>query len=185
MLDFDSEMSCLAERIGGFYGRYSDDILWICHPNEAPYVEEELKRSLSKLGGTTKINEAKTERSVFRRSDGELVCDTPIQYLGFTFDGTSARIRSQTLSKFWRRFLYAARSAKRAAGRSTTAPGIVYKRKIYRQFTHLGHRNLITYAKRSEAVMVTGAIRIQMRRHVPRIQKELDLRSADKRGTHT
>jgi hypothetical protein len=183
MLDFDSEMHCLAERIGGFYRRYSDDILWICHPNEAPYVEEELNRSLSKLGGTTKINEGKSERSLFcRTGDGELVSDTPIQYLGFTFDGTSTRIRSQTLSKFWRRFVYAARAARRAAHQSTTAPGVLYKRKIYRQFTHLGHRNLITYAKRSEAVMGTGAIRVQMRRHAPRIQKELDPRPTEKRG---
>lgn len=179
MLDFDRKMSCLANATGGFYRRYSDDILWICHPNEASYVEEELKKSLTELGGTTKVNEGKTERATFCcRPDGELVCDTPIQYLGFTFNGTSTRIRSQTLSKFWRRFIYAARAAKRAADRSATAPGVLYKRQIYRQFTHLGHRNLISYAKRSEAVMETGAIRVQMRRHVPRIEKEMNRKSA-------
>jgi len=181
MLDFDSEMKRIAQTTGGFYRRYSDDILWICHPNNASYIEEELKRSLAELGGTTKVNEAKSERSTFRReADGRLACDTPIQYLGFTFDGISTRIRSQTLSKFWRRFVYAARAAKRAANQSTTAPGVVYKRKIYRQFTRLGHRNLLTYAKRSEDVMGTGAIRIQMRRHVPRIQKDLGSRPIEK-----
>jgi hypothetical protein len=180
MLAFDTEMNCLAKTIGGFYRRYSDDILWICHPNDARHVEEELKRSLSKLGETTKINEAKTERSTFcRGSTGELVCDRSIQYLGFTFDGKNVRIRPQTLSKFWRRLVYAVRATKRAAGRSTSAPGVVYKRRIYRQFTHLGHRNLITYAKRSEAEMGSGAIRGQMPRHVPRIQRELALRPAN------
>ena len=70
--------------------------------------------------------------------------------------------------------IYAVRKTKRAAKRSTVAPELLYKRKIYRQFSHLGHRNLITYAKRSETLMGTGAIRIQMRRHVPRIRQELE-----------
>jgi RNA-directed DNA polymerase len=88
MLDFDREMCHLAVAIGGFYRRYSDDILWVCHPSEAPSVEEELKKGLAKLGGTTKINEEKSERSTFRRSAaGAVVCNKPIQYLGFTFDG--------------------------------------------------------------------------------------------------
>jgi RNA-directed DNA polymerase len=175
MLDFDREMNCLAKSIGGFYGRYSDDILWICHPNEVSYVEETVKGCLAKLGGTTKINDAKSERVIFHRGDhGEILCDRPVQYLGFTFDGTNARIRSQTLSKFWRRVVYAVRNTKRAASRSATMPSVLFRRKIYRQFTHLGHRNLISYAKRSEDVMRTGAIRAQIRRHVPRIQKELN-----------
>jgi hypothetical protein len=116
MLAFDGEMSSLAAAIGGYYRRYSDDILWICHPEEASCVEEELKRSLAKLGGTTRINEAKSEHSTFRQNaDGRCACDRPIQYLGFTFDGTHTRIRSQTLSRFWRRLIYAARGARRAA----------------------------------------------------------------------
>jgi RNA-directed DNA polymerase len=183
MLAFDGEMSSLAAAIGGYYRRYSDDILWICHPEDASYVEEEVKRNLAKLGGTTRINEAKSEHSTFRQNaDGRFACDRPIQYLGFTFDGTHTRIRSQTLSRFWRRLIYAARGGRRAAAKSATAPGVVYKRKIYRQFTHLGRRNLITYAKRSEAVMGTGAIRVQMRRHVPRIEKELNAQSAGPTG---
>jgi RNA-directed DNA polymerase len=173
MLSFDRDMS-RAAAIGGYYRRYSDDILWICHREAAALVEEEFARSLSGLGVATKINEDKTERSTFcTNAYGQLECDRPIQYLSFTFDGKNARIRSQTLSKFWRKVTYAVRAARRNASRSTAAPGIVYKRKIYRLFTHLGHRNLISYAARSEAVMGTGAIRAQMRRHVPRITKEL------------
>lgn len=175
MVEFDRDMSCLAQSIGGFYRRYSDDILWICRPSEASYVEEALKDSLAKLGGTTKINDAKSERAIYHyEAHREIVCDRPIQYLGFTFDGTNTRIRSQTISKFWRRMIYAVRKTKRAAKRSTVALELLYKRKIYRQFSHLGHRNLITYAKRSETLMGTGAIRIQMRRHVPRIRQELE-----------
>lgn len=179
MLPFDSEMTCLAAAVDGYYRRYSDDILWICRLEDAACVRQELNRSLDKLGGAIKIKEEKTECSIFcRNAGGRLECDRPIQYLGFIFDGSNARIRSQTLSKFWRRVIYAVRTARRAASRSIAAPRIVYKRKIYRLFTHLGRRNLITYAKRSEAVMGTGAIRAQMRRHVPRIAKELGVQSA-------
>jgi hypothetical protein len=175
MLDFDYEMSCLAQSIGGFYRRYSDDILWICRPNEATYVEEALKNGLEDLGGTTRINEAKSERGIFRREvQGRLVCDNPIQYLGFVFNGTDVRIRSQTLSRYWRRVVYAVRATRQVAKLSKIAPVVVYKRKIYRQFTHLGHRNLITYTKRSKTVMGTGAIRLQTRRHFSRIAKEFN-----------
>jgi len=43
-----------------------------------------------------------------------------------------------------RQFTYAVRAARRNASRSTAASGTIYKRKIYRLFTHLGHRNLIS-----------------------------------------
>ncbi len=178
MLPFDSEMNRLAVTIGGYYRRYSDDILWICHREHAAQVEDGLKTSLRKLGDQTKINESKTERSIFRRNSlGYLECDRPIQYLGFTFDGNNSRIRSQTLSRFWRNVIYATRAARRSAARSAAAPGIIYKRKIYRLFTHLGRRNLLAYAKRSEALMHTGAIRAQVRRHFPRVARELHIGS--------
>jgi RNA-directed DNA polymerase len=174
MLDFDAEMLRLASDLGGYYRRYCDDILWLCRPTESNRIEHEIHNSLVKLGGTTKLNEAKTERSTFHRdANGRLRCDRPIQYLGFTFDGEHARVRSQTLSKFWRKLTYAARRAKRVAAQSTSAPGILYKRTLYRRFTHLGRRNLVSYAKRSEQLMETGAIRKQMRRHMPRITKYL------------
>src|SRR5437763_525682 len=131
MLDFDREMETLAKEVGGYYRRYSDDILWVCPAHHVRRVEDELQRCLDGLGGTTKLNQAKTELSRFEReADGRLTCDRQVQYLGFTFDGERRRIRSQTLSKFWRRVIYAGRATRRAARRSTAAPGIVYKRKI-------------------------------------------------------
>jgi RNA-directed DNA polymerase len=136
---------------------------------------------LAKLGGTTTLNEKKTESSTFRvDAFGRLECDRPIQYLGFVFDGTKIRIRSQTLSRFWRRVVYATRATTRAARHSTVKPGTPYKRQLFRRFSHLGHRNLISYAQRSERVMKTGAIRKQLSRHMPRLLQALGRRPATK-----
>jgi RNA-directed DNA polymerase len=181
MLDFDLEMKILNDRIGAYYRRYSDDILWICEPEAANDVAASLRQALAKLGGTTTLNEKKTESSTFRvDAFGRLECDRPIQYLGFVFDGTKIRIRSQTLSRFWRRVVYATRATTRAARHSTVKPGTPYKRQLFRRFSHLGHRNLISYAQRSERVMKTGAIRKQLSRHMPRLLQALGRRPATK-----
>jgi len=174
MIDFDREMNNLATTIGGSYRRYSDDILWVCALEHRELVNETVRTSLQLLGSQTKINSDKTEISTFTKdAAGLFSCDRPVQYLGFIFDGRKIIIRSQTLSKYSRRVVYATRAAKRAAAHSTIAPGVIFKRKLYRQLSHLGRRNLISYAKRSEALMQTGAIRNQVRRHMDRISDQL------------
>lgn len=181
MLDFDLEMKKLADQVGGYYRRYSDDILWICDPEAVEQVISSLKQALGKLGGTTSLNENKTEKSVFCLTDlDQLECDQGIQYLGFVFDGRTVRIRSQTLSRFWRRVVYAARAATRVARHSSVNPGVPYKRKLFRRFSHLGDRNLISYARRSEGVMKTGAIRKQLSQHMPRLLQALGQRPPTK-----
>ncbi len=181
LMNFDLEMKMLSDQVGGYYRRYSDDILWICDPQAAGLVETSLKQALAKLGGTTTLNENKTERSPFHVTpSGRLETDRQIQYIGFVFDGSRVRIRSQTLSRYWRRVVYAARATTRAARHSAVKPGIPYKRKLSRRFSHLGHRNLISYAQRSEGIMKTGAIRRQLSRHMPRILQALGKRPAAK-----
>jgi RNA-directed DNA polymerase len=148
--------------------------LWICNLADREKVENAVQKALLNLGSKTKTNNKKTEVSIFTRDEnGDLSCDHPTQYLGFIFDGKKIRIRSQTLSKYSRNVVYATRQAKRASSNSSAVPGIVFKRKLYRQLSHLGHRNLITYARRAEGTMETGAIRKQVRGHMVRIAKQL------------
>lgn len=178
MMRFDLEMKELTKEVAGYYRRYSDDILWICDPEKADIVRARLNDALTNLGGTTTLNENKTDISHFSAVgfDAYLECNRPFQYLGFVFDGAQVRIRSQTLSKFWRRVVYASRATLRAARNSTVRPGVPYKRELFRRFSHLGHRNLLSYAKRSEDIMRTGGIQRQLRRHMPRLLKAVGKR---------
>lgn len=174
MLRFDEEMHDLSQKAGAYYRRYCDDILWICDSGAAHIALGMISGVLAKLGPTSTLNQDKTESSNFTvRFDGSQTCDKPLQYLGFTFDGANKRIRSQTLSKHWRKLIYAVRSAKRASKVSTTHPMLTFKRDIFRRFSHLGKQNLLSYGKRAEARMQTGAIRRQFRRHMTRIDDEL------------
>jgi RNA-directed DNA polymerase len=176
MVDFDEGMNRLASQIGGFYFRYSDDIIFVCENKFESMVQDEAERLLSVLGAQIRINRSKTEVSHFSYIGGKLTCDNPVQYLGFTFDGSRRLIRAQTLSKFWRKVVYQTRAAKRRAKEESDKAGMkipAYKRKIYRKFTHLGKRNFITYASRAEVTIGGGAIKRQIRRHWERVHKEL------------
>lgn len=175
MLPFDEAMSATAKKIGGFYRRYCDDILWIVKPEYRDFIVEEVGESLKLQGGELHINSAKTTVSAFVW--GSLATGDPLlQYLGFTFDGSVRRLRPQTLSKFWRKVVYGVRAAKRRARKAALkgGDGRLYKRKIYRRFTHLGKRNFLTYARRAWAEAGGEGIRAQLRRHWKRVQEEIE-----------
>lgn len=177
MLQFDRAMCSLSASIDAYYRLYSDDILWICDHKDVTLVQNETEKFLRQLGGSIKINKAKTVISTYRRtSSGELICaGRPLQYLGFEFDGTERLLRSSTLSRFWRRVVFGVRSAKRDAHKAAQAGGklVVFKRSIYRRFTHLGRSNFITYALRSAKMTKGKGIRKQIARHWDRVQAEI------------
>lgn len=159
---FDKQMHILAQKIGGMYRRYSDDILWVCPTEYEDLVKTEIKKKISEMGKQLQIQDEKTTISHFVKSpDGTLSLrdgDKPFQYLGFTFDGKRRLMRAQTLSRFWRKVVFSVRRAKknaRKAGRKARNSQ-VFKRKLYKRFSHLGNSNFLGYAKRSARTMADG-----------------------------
>ena len=70
-----------------------------------------------------------------------------IQYLGFEFNGSNVYIRSSSMSRYYRRMSKKIDvTVKRAYGNNSKANKI-FKKKLYRKYTHLGKRNFITYAR--------------------------------------
>lgn len=159
MIPFDKEMNLLAKRIGGAYRRYSDDILWVCLPDYEELVKSEVKKLISEMGNQLEINEKKTIVAHFKRNEDNSLYlqdgDKPFQYLGFIFDGKKRLLRSQTLSRYWRKVTFSIKKAKKDASNAAFQQrnGKVFKRKLYRKYTHLGSSNFITYAKRSAIKM--------------------------------
>lgn len=173
MIRFDTAMQSIATSIGGYYRRYCDDILWIVDKEHLALVQDSVEEHLKTLGPDAKVNRDKTVVSIFQA--GTLQAGSkPFQYLGFVYDGERRLIRSQTCSKYWRKVVYAVRAAKRRAKKSAIAPGVVFRRKLYRRLSHLGKRNFIRYARNAEKVMESGDIKRQIRRHWQRIHKELE-----------
>ena len=97
-------------------------------------------------------------------------CDRTLQYLGFIFDGERILIRSATLAKFSGRMNQGVRLAKATAKSRNAArmerglsPKVLYKRKLYERYSHLGQRNFVRYGIRAADIMKSDAIRRQLR----------------------
>ena len=172
MLGFDEAVDNYVRSMNGSYRRYSDDIMVICAPCRAKRVMKFIFKEISKLGGAIKISEEKTEIGLFERKQGVVTCNEPITYLGFTFDGRRVMLRGRTLSRYYRRMSYATRHAGACAKRDGSQD--VFKRKLYRDFTHLGGDNFYSYAKRSSQGLNDTSPKRQLRRHFHILHRKLD-----------
>lgn len=181
MLDFDEYCCNLMAQVGGVYRRYCDDII-VVFPKSTSIDEiyNELESSLHIYGGQQlKINPSKVEKIQFREKSGKLTAVDittgvykPLQYLGFIYDGKKVLIRSSSLSNYYRRLVSKVRASKNKAKRNRT---IVYRRKIYRMYSHLARkqRNFITYAYKASETMDDVLIKKQLSNHWKRIHDEL------------
>jgi len=170
MIDFDEAVHAYVSGYNGAYRRYSDDIVVICRPSAQRRVMRFIVRELAKLGGKLDISEEKTEISRFERSTVGVRCDSPITYLGFTYDGDCVTLRGRTLSRYYRRMTYAARRAGTTARREGAAK--VFMRKLYRDFSHLGRSNFYSYAKRASEILDDDAPKRQLRRHAAVLRRK-------------
>lgn len=173
MTTFDLACARYFTSVGAFYRRYSDDIIVICDAEASAAALDFIKAELGKLGPSMSINDSKTEVSRFTRlASGVFDCDAPVTYLGLTFDGRRALLRSRTISRYYRRMTYASRQTLRSAKKSSS--GKVYLRSLYRDLTHLGSQNFYTYAKKASKILDDRSAVRQLRRHFQILKRKLD-----------
>lgn len=179
MLPVDRQMAALARERGGLYLRYSDDILLVCKPEARVEMSAALEAAMTRV--KLELHDGLGKRSVCNvtvRSDGTVLSQPPLQYLGFSYDGQRVRIRSQTVAKFLRRMrkaarreMYLARCREKAGGDAR-----VRRKLLYSRFTHLGSRNFITgYAADARAVFKKNAIRAQLKAHWHELHAVLEI----------
>lgn len=201
MSEIDREIGSFVKGIDGLYRRYCDDIVIICDSDDVNSVVEKMEKLLQ--DAHLEIQTDKTEVTYFRvLEDGKLVsCKNaehecirkPIQYLGFEFDGTSCALRSSTVARYMRRMKHLIQkqsAARRKNFYKAKAAGKNYRPQLNRKailktFSHLGRRNLITYAKRADAAHAESS-RIyrqmqkmdkQLKREIEKEQNKLDVLS--------
>lgn len=161
---FDREMVAWCEKRGGSYRRYSDDIaVALPHGCIASDVVASVDKMLAKF--KLKMSVKKTEVADFK--SGLLASPKPIQYLGFTFDGTSTLIRPSSLDAYlgkMRRGIH----AKLVAAKAKDIPSFeVYQRELRSRYTHAGkRRNFIRYAHKAADIMGSPEIKKQVKRNV-------------------
>lgn len=158
MVDFDAAARACCDKVHALYRRYSDDILAICKPDDAPTIEAEILRliAVEKL----EIAPHKTEKTLFERGRTLPRTIKAAQYLGFTFDESGPAIRENSLARQWRKMRRAIRRARKSALWRIVAglPGKAHTKKLYRRFAYIkvhdGNtirtlRNFSSYGRRS------------------------------------
>jgi len=124
LIDFDVEMLEYANAHGGYYMRYSDDILFIIpvKGDEAKKIMSYVQSRIEAYGEHLQIKETKCTIDRFTRSgsgfeheaiypDGK--SRNGLNYLGFRFDGRRVYLRDSTVSNFRRKISRAVNSEAR------------------------------------------------------------------------
>ena len=163
MMPLDEELKREAAALGGFYRRYSDDLMLVVPAETREAAEAAVKRVIRARKLDTQ--DEKTDRVCFcQAEDGDgLTCtdadsgeDTTLQYLGFTFDGRQVAIRESSLNRYRLQFRRMIPKIKKRAEKSDHLDA---RTLVYRLFTRFGRRsrkkggqpqqNFVLYAERA------------------------------------
>jgi hypothetical protein len=161
MFDYDKEVINFLKPSNGIYRRYSDDILVICPSEYEIATEDFVMKTIDKVF-KLKIQKTKTQKTKF--VNGKLVKgQKPLQYLGFEFDGRFKKIRSSSISKYYRNLKRLIKfKASRAKKMKVKIPerAFIYRKQIYKGYSHLGKvtgsnrkRNYLSYVDLASNVM--------------------------------
>ncbi len=201
LLYFDKEMKSLAVRIGAYYRRYSDDILFICPPDHemVDRVMKEMRTQISKAGKNLVIKPEKTNIIEFFMDKDSLKCqpystsdkDKPLEYLGFAFDGQVVSLKGKTISGYYRKMTFGVRKKAKAlvAQYPDKTPEQILEHfdlsPLYQKYGKIEdfmpsfeykNWNFWTYAKRADDIMkpFNNIILRQLRNHKKKIRTLLE-----------
>lgn len=207
MLDFDYEINKYLESIGGIYRRYSDDMVAICPLDKKDEVIKEFTDKIKESYLT--IQDKKTQIFHFERNARVLKCGQEFPnginynknfiYLGLEFDGKHAKIKSASISGYYRKMK---RSIKRARHFSNQPnkkySGELFKARLLKRFSYKGANrrnkylwntsksyfevsqhfdwgNFISYAKKAQKIKFPNKIKSQTKRHWNKLEKLLKI----------
>lgn len=156
MLEFDLEIFDRVSSIGGFYQRYSDDLIIIC---EQQYEDDIIKLIREKIETVVdlKIEPNKTKVFRFEEVKGKFTgfeidekTKTPnhnktLEYLGFSYDGQRVLIKTSGFSKFYRSMKSTFKKSTSLAIHSKNPDKSLFKSRLYKRFTHRGAKRKIIY----------------------------------------
>ena len=163
MIKFDKSVNDLITSNNGIYKRYSDDIIVII-PNIAKGMElyEQILKIKDEVPNL-KISEDKTKCFIKRENaineidiekKKQIKEKTIINYLGFSYDGNTVKIREKTVSKYYRKMYASIKTINRMAIEKNKNIG---RRKLYRRYSRLGKNtkeskkgNFLTYVDRAQ-----------------------------------
>lgn len=176
LLEFDKKVLGKVKSLGGFYRRYSDDIMVVCPVEHEKEVLDYVTCLIASPDFLLEINPDKTEKAYFTNthSSAGLSADKPIKYLGFEFDGKRVLLKSSALAKYHRRkksFVKRKLLKTGHMGKFVDSNQKLWTQEIWRKYSLSGTSNFLTYAKRAASIMQESAISNQVRHHKRKLFK--------------
>lgn len=146
MWRFDRTIFDYLKSIGGYYRRYSDDIIIGCESNNRDEVLSILQELISKEDLT--IAEEKTSVFSVKKEDGRLkVTDektnknSVIEYLGLSFDGNVIRLKNKSISKYYHKMKRTVNAKTHYAIKKTDKTGgVLFVRQLLKKYTPIGSK---------------------------------------------
>lgn len=189
LLEFDKlVLQKVTRELGGYYRRYSDDIVVICKKENVDEIEHFVTESIK--DSLVKISTEKTEKFLFtHRAFGKQasrltaikltkhVCtmEAPFVYLGFEFYGNQTLIKSTNLAKFYRRMISTVKRKSRLALKIAENEGrnpVVFRKRLYKLYINTNlNKTIIKRRFKTLKVNEVGEYRIES------VEKEKDFRS--------
>jgi hypothetical protein len=160
MIEFDRIMTEFATSIGGFYQRYSDDMIFICPAKNSEQVKEKFQSEIKKV--KLEIHPSKTQeffffwdgnkeeyyKKYFNSLSKKLLDEIQFEYLGFQFDGVRIGIKNASIAKYHRKMKRSFRRAVRfSIHNKTKTKGKIFKSRLYKRFTHLGAKRRMIFKR--------------------------------------
>ncbi|AOW20755.1 reverse transcriptase/maturase family protein [Urechidicola croceus] len=156
MLDFDQEIYEKVETIGGYYQRYSDDLIIVC---EQEYEDEILKFIRDKVKNLAKLEIHPSKTTVYRFEETEGIFkgfeidenskehnyNKCLEYLGFSYDGQRVLIKDSGFSKYYRSMKRSFKKSTSLAINSKNPDKNLFKSRLYKRFTHRGSKRKLIY----------------------------------------
>lgn len=207
MLDFDKKIYDTVKKAGGLYRRYSDDMVIICKNKDANKLKKLVLNEVKKV--SLEIKEEKTKTFRLIRKDDHYSCQewmpktetwyphTNFKYLGFEFDGRRVLLKSSSIAKYYRKMKHSVRRGAFFAKHGSNDDTHIYRKKLYKQFTHIGAErrciykrdpdqsdkwiktykynwgNFITYVELASKIMDEPAISRQLKNHWEILNEEI------------
>lgn len=151
LLEFDKAMyQKIIKEFGGYYRRYSDDMVVICNKHNAESLKEFIENSIQE--SLVEISKDKTEVFLFkeiklgnqpprltsiRMTKDVCIMEAPFTYLGFEFYGSQTLIKSANLAKFYRRMISTVKRKSRLALKIAEKEGkkpVIFKKRLHKLY---------------------------------------------------
>lgn len=156
MWNFDRKLFEFINSVGGYYRRYSDDIIIICNKSHSEKILTLLKSLLAEV--KLEIAESKTKLFSVKKDGNKIIISdkntnrpSTIEYLGLAFDGDAIRLKNKSISKYYQKMQRTINAKTHFAINKTDATGgKLFVKQLLRKYTPIGSKKHKIYHRDSK-----------------------------------